>query len=298
MNQPFFSVIIPTFNRSKLLKQSIESVLQQSFNEFELIIVDDNSTDDTKDIVKTFSDKRIRYVINNHSNGGAGARNCGIFYARGKWIVFLDDDDIWTGDKLFCFFKKILIIQKDVGLIYSGYATYDFENKKIIKQYYPHKKRLSSIDLLYKNYIGTLSVVGVRADLLKRIGGFDERLAALQDIDLYVRVAQKAKIDCINECLSLIRIINPDRISLNVDKKLDASILFWNKYKRSFGKNFKLSHRAASRVFLYAFLANDIRHLLKSLPWVLSGIFLDLPNIVWLIKNLTGKIILSKECTK
>ena len=100
MELPFFTVVIPTYNRSKLLKGAIQSVLKQTYENFELIVVDDASTDNTKNIVKSFYDNRIRYMMNYHAKGGAGARNAGIFIAKGKWVAFLDDDDIWLPEKL------------------------------------------------------------------------------------------------------------------------------------------------------------------------------------------------------
>ncbi len=100
MNKPFFTVVIPTHNRSILLKRAVESVLSQTFEDFELIVIDDHSTDDTASVVKSFTDPRIRYLINQRTKGACGARNTGIFSAKGKWVAFLDDDDVWLPEKL------------------------------------------------------------------------------------------------------------------------------------------------------------------------------------------------------
>ncbi len=110
MNNTFFTVIIPTYNRLELLKDAIQSVIDQTFSDFELIIVDDQSTDNTKEMVCSFCDERIKYFLNDHVKGPGGARNSGIFRAKGEWIAFLDSDDIWLPKKLDLIHEKIIII--------------------------------------------------------------------------------------------------------------------------------------------------------------------------------------------
>ena len=103
--KPTVSVIIPTYNRAKWLKKSIQSVLDQTYRDLELIVVDDGSTDRTPEVVKSFKDKRIRYFRQTKkfpikSQGAAAARNVGIKKARGEFIAFNDDDDLWKKRKL------------------------------------------------------------------------------------------------------------------------------------------------------------------------------------------------------
>ena len=126
MTSYFFTVIIPTYNRATLVKEAIQSVLDQTFDNFELIIVDDHSTDNTKDVVQSYSDKRICYVLNDHIKGAAGARNAGLSRSGGKWVAFLDSDDVWLPKKLELVYEKIKEVDTDVGLIYTGFADYDF----------------------------------------------------------------------------------------------------------------------------------------------------------------------------
>ena len=94
------SVIIPTYNRAKLLKRAIESVLNQTFQDFELIVVDDGSTDDTKEIVKSFNNQKIIYIYQENFGGAALPKNVGIKMAQGKYIAILDSDDEWLPEKL------------------------------------------------------------------------------------------------------------------------------------------------------------------------------------------------------
>jgi glycosyltransferase involved in cell wall biosynthesis len=281
---PFFSVIIPTRNRSKLLKESINSVLSQTFKDFEVIAVDDHSIDDTEDVVNSFQDPRVKYIINDRKSGGAGARNAGIFKAKGNWVAFLDDDDVWLPQKLELKFWKIKELDELVGLIYAGFARYDFDNKKVISIYMPQEEGWIQKDLLYKNCIGTLSTVAIRRDLLKKVGGLDERFEALQDRELYVRIAALTKVAFIKQVLVYYRLSSNDRISLNFENKLNGNLLFWKKYKKLINRSPKLCHRAASSVFIYAFLQRKWKIIFHSIPWTLGGIFFDIKNFVEILK--------------
>ena len=129
MNKSFFTVVIPTHNRSNLLKRAVISVLDQTFKDFELIIVDDHSTDDTHSVINSFSDPRIQYMINDRKKGACGARNTGIFLSKGKWVAFLDDDDVWLPEKLKCQYELLKNVKRTVGLVCSDYAIVK-ENKQ------------------------------------------------------------------------------------------------------------------------------------------------------------------------
>jgi glycosyltransferase involved in cell wall biosynthesis len=100
MTKPFFSIIIPTYNRAEKLKRTVSSVLAQSFKDFEVLVVDDGSRDHTEDVVRAFNDSRISYLWNENSGGPATPRNIGIKNAKGIWLCFLDADDTWSEDKL------------------------------------------------------------------------------------------------------------------------------------------------------------------------------------------------------
>ncbi len=97
---PLVSVILPTYNRGKLVSKSINSVLNQSYNNFELIIVDDGSTDQTEKIINSFNDNRIVYLKHNYNKHASAARNTGIAKSKGEFIAFLDDDDQWLPKKI------------------------------------------------------------------------------------------------------------------------------------------------------------------------------------------------------
>ena len=109
------SVVIPTYNRGHVIRKSIESVLNQSFDDIEVIVVDDGSTDDTKLVVHNINDDRVRYIYQ-HNAGACAARNTGIDCAGGDYIAFQDSDDIWHSEKLERQYQKIISVDADVVL--------------------------------------------------------------------------------------------------------------------------------------------------------------------------------------
>ncbi|WP_332628464.1 glycosyltransferase family 2 protein [Halalkalibacter flavus] len=284
---PFFSVVIPTYNRSNLLKEAIDSVLNQSFNDYEIIVVDDYSTDDTKKVISGYSDNRVKLFMNARSKGGGGARNTGIYNAMGKWVAFLDDDDYWLPNKLELQYQKILRLEDDVAILYSGYSKFDFENNEEIRRFYPQKRGYIYNDLLYKNYIGTFSTIAIRRNELLEVEGLDEVLEARQDLDLCIRIAKKNNVDFVNECLVRYRFSNEDRITLNTKKRLQGNLKFDNKYiRKQKDVSLKLKCCSSARIFAFALIESRwdlvFKHLLgvSILPLLDIRYFLSINKII------------------
>ena len=284
MNNPFFTIVIPTYNRSNLLKRAIESVLDQTFESFEIIVIDDHSIDDTSSVVKSFSDLRIRYMKNSRTKGACGARNVGIYSAKAKWVAFLDDDDLWLPDKLKCQYELTRNAEQSVGLVCTDYAIFKEKRQRPINI----KNRPSGWvrdKLLYGNSIGCLSSVCVRTEVLKAIEGFDERFPSNQDQDLYLRAAEISKFSNVPKTLVHIYQDNrEDRIGQNAKSKLKGYILLRNKYWALINKSLRLRHRYESRIFTYAFLLSDKDLIAKCLPWVLLGTLVDFHNFLLTIR--------------
>jgi glycosyltransferase involved in cell wall biosynthesis len=285
-DNPFFSVIIPTYNRAALVREAIQSVLDQTFGNFELIIVDDHSTDNTEDIVQGYSDKRISYVLNDHKKGPGGARNAGLSRSRGKWVAFLDSDDVWLPKKLELVYKKTQEVDANVGLLYTGFAWYDFDEKREESLVIPTKEGWIQNDLLYRNCIGTTSAVTIRSDLLRKVAGFDEEMFMGEDFELYVRIAGISKIVYIKDVLTHYRQSNADRLSSQTAKHTFSYLLFWEKHKNLINKNYRLRHRAASRVFFAAVIQGNIAFVFKLLPWTFAGIIFDFNNFVYTCRKI------------
>ena len=159
MLNPTVSVVIPTYNRSELLQRAIESVLSQTYQNFELIVVDDNSQDNTHATVLGFKDHRVQYIKNDESQGPSAARNKGVLQARGEFVAFLDDDDVWMKDNLR---KRVTAVKDFDGII--CHSTVD--GKRTSRPY--NKSKVDLNDLRRGNiFTGGASVGMVRTSVLK-----------------------------------------------------------------------------------------------------------------------------------
>ena len=225
------SVILPTYNRKNELKASIDSVLNQTYTDYELIIVDNGSTDDTYNhISKYLSDDRIRYYYK--QNGGvSSARNYGISKANGEYIAFQDSDDIWHKDKLE---KQVLKLDelKDYGLVY-GRIGYKYNNDYMVvpsdEMLFEQNDGDIYADLLYKNVIGCPCLM-VRKECVESVGGFDEKFPALEDYDYALRLSKKYKAAFIDDVLVEASIMNTG-VSSNALNHILASCKILGKYK-------------------------------------------------------------------
>ena len=150
------SIIMPNYNGSKFLNDAIKSVIDQTYPNWELIIVDDCSTDNSLEIIKQFNDSRIRVIENKENSGAAVSRNNAIEVADGRWIAFLDSDDLWISEKLE---KQIKYMHdNEVFFSYTDYHVID-ETNKVITTFRPHLDVCTYGDILKHNYIGCLTVI-------------------------------------------------------------------------------------------------------------------------------------------
>ena len=185
--EPAVSVVIATYNRSALLQETIESVLKQSFQDFELIVVDDGSTDDTEAALKSYGD-RLRY-FRQENRGPSAARNFGVTQARAAWISIQDSDDICAPDHLEILYR-CAERNPDLGMVFANGAYIDDPGgKNIIPQ--KKSKRLAEKGVRLSDLFST-SIVRLQAALLSKkaflaVGGLDESLRIAMDLDLALR---------------------------------------------------------------------------------------------------------------
>lgn len=204
MNNPVVSILIPTYNRAVLLTKAIQSVLSQTYSEFELIIVDDASIDTTAAIVENFHDPRIHYLRLNKNGGVSAARNAGLKICRGDYIAFLDSDDVWVPEKLEKQLQLFHNSSDQVGVIYStinvinGDNIYQKKNQGFIT---------GSIyeNLLYQNFVGTPSSVIVKKSCFASGIFFDPLLRCCEDWDVWLQIARDWQFACITEPLIIYR---------------------------------------------------------------------------------------------
>lgn len=203
------SVIIPTYNRAEWLTEAVESVLAQTWRDFELIVVDDGSTDDTAHRLAVYGD-RLRYV--QQANAGvSAARNHGIRLARGKWLAFLDSDDLWEPEKLaaqMAFFREnpnAHICQTEEIWIRRG------------QRVNPKRKHRKHSGWIFEHClplcIVSPSAVMMARSLLDEVGLFDESLPACEDYDLWLRISKDEPIYLIDEPLIIKRGGHADQLS-------------------------------------------------------------------------------------
>jgi glycosyltransferase involved in cell wall biosynthesis len=188
------SVIIPAYNAENTILETIKSVLEQTFNNFELIVIDDGSKDSTCEIVKTIDDARI--TVFSYPNGGVSvARNRGIKHAKGEFISFLDNDDLWTNDKLEAQLAA-LSRQPEAGGVYSWIVNMIVDENSNISFVKGSESTLEGNiypDLLLGNFIGNGSNILVRREVINKIGGFEPGLV-FSDWDFCLRVASSFNI--------------------------------------------------------------------------------------------------------
>jgi glycosyltransferase involved in cell wall biosynthesis len=193
---PLISIIIPTYNVEKYIKETLNSVINQSYNNFEVLVIDDSSTDSTAEEIKRIakSDGRISYYKIEHAGRPSVPRNYGISKSSGEYVAFLDADDIWTRDKLK---DQIRFLQKYPNLIFVYSMSVTFGNVNVFSPYYEvlpllNKAATTNGELILKGNSITCSSVMVRKEYLQKTGGYDEdpNLKAVEDYDLWLRLSE------------------------------------------------------------------------------------------------------------
>ena len=231
-NNPKVSVVMPVYNVQDTLGLAIASVLQQSFQDYELILVDDGSTDNSNVICQIMSlqDRRIRMICQ-RNKGLAGARNTGIDHARGELIAFLDSDDLWHQDKLQQH-VELLNNNPEVGVSYSASQFIDASGAAIGLFQQPKLNNISAEDVLLRNPIGNGSSPVIRRETLTAISFkddddcinyFDASLRQSEDIECWVRIISTTdwQFAGIDQALTCYR-VNNDGLSANVEKQLES----------------------------------------------------------------------------
>jgi glycosyltransferase involved in cell wall biosynthesis len=188
---PEISVIIPAYNAERTIIETINSVQKQTFSDFEIIVVNDGSTDKTQAVLQSLDEPRLR-IISSENFGVSSARNKGIKAAQSEFIAFLDADDLWTDDKLELQLAAIKANPK-VGVVYSWTDEMDETGKK----FYPGARLLIEgdiyQDLLIVNFLANGSTPLIRKQAIDIIGGFDVNLKYGEDWEFYIRLAANYK---------------------------------------------------------------------------------------------------------
>ncbi|AAM30348.1 glycosyltransferase [Methanosarcina mazei Go1] len=236
--KPKVSVIIPTYNRAHLIPRAIKSVLNQTYLDIEIIIVDDSSTDNTEEIVKDFKDRRLKYIRHNINKGASAARNTGIRESRGKYIAFQDSDDEWFSNKLEKQIEAFADAPPEVGIVYSGFYRIE-ANRKL---YLPSdqlslKEGNIHNELLKGNFVGTPTVL-MKKECFRNQRYFNESLPALEDWELWIELSKYYTFRYIKKPL-LCSYSTPNSINLNENNMLKAHEIILLTHLDDFSKNKK-----------------------------------------------------------
>ena len=246
---PLVSVVIPTHNRSHLVINAINSVLQQTYTNFECIVVDDASKDDTEKVVRSLNNDRIIYIKHSFNKHVSAARNTGIQKSKGELIAFLDDDDIWLPTKLEKQVTYFENVPESIGMLYCWMEFFNDEGK-IVRKHNPKLKGNVFRYVLDSIGIGGCSSLIVRREVTENIGGFDEELPRGNDGDFIRRVCQNFEVDYVPEVLVKMFIAHgSERISDNSEKGLLNAILAEEIKFKKFGSELDIYPKQKSNIY-------------------------------------------------
>jgi glycosyltransferase involved in cell wall biosynthesis len=259
MPYPIVSVIIPSFNREKLILKAIDSVLNQTYQDFEILVIDDASTDNTEQVIKGLGKENIQYFRMEKNGGQCIARNFGISKAKGKYVAFLDSDDEWLPEKLrlqvACFENG----SEKLGCVY-GYA---YQKDVIKNETSLIEKGFFRGDIYDKFLEGfcppTPSLFMVKKEAIQQVNGFDEKLITFVDLDIWLRLSQLFEFDYIEEPL-IIKYVN------NFEKRYKGFKLFMTKWENNIIKNKgSKGYKKLKKTLSYAVIVPILEHPPKNL---------------------------------
>ena len=243
------SVIIPTFNRGNIISNSIKSVLNQTYQNFEIIVVDDGSTDNTKEEINKIRNNKIRYLKLKKNTGGSNARNIGIKYSHGQYISFQDSDDIFYPDKLEKQIKNIINENSDLDFCKIKViinSTYNYFIPNVLQENSIFGGNIFEELLSGGNFISTQAIL-VRKKFIEKYL-FDPNMPRLQDYDMILRMIPKVNISYTKDVLVDLHIQNDSLTSSPTKLKEAIYKLLKKKY------NFNLSQKESFRNYLHFLL--------------------------------------------
>jgi glycosyltransferase involved in cell wall biosynthesis len=285
------SVVTATFNMGNYLSETVRSVLSQSYQNFEMIVVDDGSQDNTQEVMKSFlNDPKIRYVRLDRNRGQTAAKNRGLAEAKGRYVGFVDADNLWKPFKLehqLPLFKN----SERIGVVYSD-AEYIDENGKIL----PYKKRnyhegLITNELLLSNFVNFNSAL-VRRECIQEVGGFDENLSMGIDWDLWLRISTRYEFAFLPEQTYSYRLW-ANQMSHQKKKRFQNAMKILDKFEQKYSGFVALKTLQEARALVYRDLAlacADIEENKNAYRYIARAIK-EMPGRWTMWKGL-GKIIL------
>ncbi|MGA1823524.1 MAG: glycosyltransferase family 2 protein [bacterium] len=199
---PLVSIIIPTYNREALLRETLGSLFEQTYDHFEILVIDNYSTDATEQFLKNIADQKVKHFKNKNHGVISVNRNFGIKHAQGKYICFCDSDDLWEKEKL-AIQVEFMEKHQNIGLCFTD-GKFITEKGIIVGNYFKKRvpEKITFDTLLLRNYISTVSVM-IRSVILDTVGMFDEsrELVGIEDLNFWLRIAKEHSLSYIPEAL-------------------------------------------------------------------------------------------------
>lgn len=253
------SIIMPTYNRAYIIGRAIESVLKQTYEDWELIIIDDASEDNTEEVINSFFCPKIRYYVNKLNKGANESRNIGVQNARGEFLAFLDSDNYWPENKLEL---QINVVKNNMFsriFLYGKTEIVDGKSERIVPENILSAEELKRKEL-YENVVD-MNTVLIRRDLLLEAGGFDKNMPRLQDWELILKLLYSFKINGIgiDACLSFNE-IQEDSLGRDNLKLIRALNIL---YKRYMCKYLNKEEMVCSLARLLHYREGKTEHLIK-----------------------------------
>ncbi|HSP96150.1 MAG TPA: glycosyltransferase [Candidatus Dormibacteraeota bacterium] len=229
---PTVSIVLPTYQRGELIGRAIRSVLVQTFADFELVVVDDGSTDDTVAEVSRFSDPRLRYLRCDVNRGAAAARNAGIQQTAAPFLAFQDSDDEWLPNKLERHMRAFAGCAPEVGVVYSDMRRIRRDGSD---EYHRSPDLTPGVVLDPATRFYQVCRIGIQSTVIRRecfaaVGAFNEEFPALEDMELFIRLSRRYGFHHLEE--PLVRYHETDGLSQNVPAKVVARRLLLRLYER------------------------------------------------------------------
>lgn len=226
------SVVMPTYNRAKTIERAVYSILNQTYQDFEIIIIDDNSNDNTEQIIKEINDERIRYIKNSVNKGANESRNIGVREAKGDFIAFQDSDDEWVKNKLEL---QIIALEKtNSDVVASGFFRYEDDGTVSTIPEKEIKDEEIATKIMFGNFISTQTVLGKKVCFIDE--EFDPSFPRMQDWELMIRISRKYKVHYMNTQLANVY-IQGNSISKDNAKGIKALNMILDKYKDFYSNN-------------------------------------------------------------
>jgi glycosyltransferase involved in cell wall biosynthesis len=246
MSCPAISIVVPVYNRADLLNRALNSALVQTYQNFEVLVVDDGSNDNPEIVVEEIDDPRLRCLRHPDNLGGAAARNTGIASARGEYIAFLDSDDEWLPHKLESQMRVFRDADTRLGVVYTRAWIDDGQTRHLGRK--PTKRGDIYEYEIRGDYVTQTSTWLVRSECFEKVGNFDIDLPSRQDYDMSLRISRLFHYDFLVDPLVILYIASANRITSDVGKRIQGSLKVLAKIK---GDINHLSKHAQKKILSY-----------------------------------------------